>query len=224
VEAILFDWDGTLVDSLDALYQANVAVLAAFGLPFDADLYRRHFTPDWRLMYRRLGVPEARLGEANERWLRCYEGGASTTLFPGVTGALDRLRRSGVRIGLVTAGDRSVVGPQLVRLGVEDRFDVTVFGDDLAAHKPDPAPLLHALERLGLRGSARTAAYVGDVADDMRMAAAVGARGVGIPSALSDARALLAAGASEIAPSVVDWVDRVVGIMLVDGRPHAPAV
>ncbi len=66
MDAILFDWDGTLADTLGAIYQANVEVMAALGLPFDPAIYRRHFAPDWRVMYERLGVPADRLEEAND--------------------------------------------------------------------------------------------------------------------------------------------------------------
>ena len=45
MEALLFDWDGTLADSLGAIYAANVAVMDALGLPFDEGIYRRHFAP-----------------------------------------------------------------------------------------------------------------------------------------------------------------------------------
>jgi len=224
MDAILFDWDGTLVDTLGALYRANVEVMAAFDLPFDDELYRLHFTPDWRLMYRRLGVPDDRLAEANTHWLRAYENGYESELFPGVADALDRLAVAGWPLGLVTAGHRSVVGPQLERLGLADRFAVTVFGDDLPVHKPDPAPLRMALETLGLAERPGATAYVGDVPDDMIMARRVGVHGVGIVSALSEPATLTRAGADEIATSVAEWVDRAFGIMLADRMPHAPAV
>jgi HAD superfamily hydrolase (TIGR01549 family) len=224
MEAILFDWDGTLVDTLGALYRANVAVMDAFGLPFDDDLYRRHFAPDWRLMYRRLGIPDHRLDEANEHWLAAYDDGVSSVLFEGAAEAVGRLAGAGRRLGLVTAGDRAVVEPQLERLDLARHFEVTVYGDDLAVHKPDPAPLRRALEGLGLGDRPAEATYVGDVPDDMRMARRVGAHGVGIVSALSDAPSLTAAGADEIASSVAEWVDRALGIMRVDRTPRAPAV
>ena len=65
MDVILFDWDGTLADTLTAIYRANEAVMAELGLPFDLERYRRHFAPDWRLMYERLGVPPDRLEDAN---------------------------------------------------------------------------------------------------------------------------------------------------------------
>jgi HAD superfamily hydrolase (TIGR01509 family) len=224
MEAALFDWDGTLVDTLPALYRANVAVMAAFGLPFDEDAYRRHYTPYWRALYRDLGVPDERIAEANDRWLEAYESGAASVLFDGVVEALGKLARAGRRLGLVTAGHRSVVEPQLAEHGLEGVFDAVVFGDDLAVHKPDPRPLRRALADLGLADRPTAAVYVGDVPDDMRMARSAGVRGIGIVSALSDERELLAAGAAEVARSVAEWVDRGLGIMRTDGSPKAPAV
>ena len=207
MEAILFDWDGTLIDTLGALYRANVEVMNALGLPFDEVRYRRHFAPDWRLMYRRLGVPEARLDEANDRWLAAYALGGGSQLFPGVAEGLARLAAHGYTLGLVTAGDRSVVEPQLARLGLATTFAATVFGDEVAAHKPDPGPLLAALGTLGMVDRVDEAAYLGDVPDDMRMARAVGVHAVGIVSALGEHADLIAAGADEVVGSAVEWVD-----------------
>ena len=138
MQAILFDWDGTLVDSLGTLYDANAAVMQAFGVPFDPDLYRTHYAPDWRLMYRRLGIAAERLDEANELWLASYDRGAGAIMFAGVKPALRRLKRAGHRLGLVTAGDRDIVLPQLERFGLANLLEVRVFGDDLPVHKPTP--------------------------------------------------------------------------------------
>lgn len=224
MDAILFDWDGTLVDSLGPLYRANLAVVQKMGLPYDEATHRAAYQPDWRRMYISLGIAEDRLDEANDLWHAAYADGAKTTLFPGVDEALERLVATGIRLGLVTAGERSVVAPQLRRLGLDGRFDVAVFGDDHPVHKPDPAPLRAALATLGLAGRPAATAYVGDYMDDMRMARAVGTRAIGIASSLADRQDLLAAGAHEVADSVAEWVDRAIGIMLVDHSPRAPAV
>ncbi len=224
MDAILFDWDGTLADSLGALYRANLAVVRAMGLPYDEATYRATYEPDWRRMYRRLGIAEDRLEEANELWRAAYDGGASSRLFPGTEEALDRIAATGTRLGLVTAGDRSVVAPQLRRFGLDGRFEVEVFGDDHPVHKPDPAPLRAALATLRLADRPAAAAYVGDYTDDMRMARSAGTRAIGIASALADRADLLAAGAHEVALSVAEWADHASGIMLADRLPRAPAV
>jgi phosphoglycolate phosphatase-like HAD superfamily hydrolase len=210
VEAILFDWDGTLVDSLGAFHAANSAVMAAFGLPFDVAAYRRNYVPDWREMYRRLGIPPDRIDEANMLWEDAFgpDGEAVVAAFPGVVDALDRLREAGVVLGIVTAGIRAVVEPQLARTGLADLLPVRVFGDDLPVHKPDPEPLRRALRLCGHDRRPETSAYVGDAPTDMQMAVAVGARAIGIESVLGDPVDLRAAGADEVAPSVAAWVDR----------------
>lgn len=209
MEAILFDWDGTLVDSLGAFHRANAAVMEAFGLPFDVQRYRLHYTPDWREMYRRLGVPLDRLDEANVLWEATFgDDGDSVVAFPGTLAALERLRDVGAVLGIVTAGHREVVEPQLERTGLGALLPIRVFGDDLPVHKPDPEPLRLALRLAGERHRPETSAYVGDAPTDMRMAVAVGARGIGIESALGDPEELLAAGAVELAASVAAWVER----------------
>ena len=207
MHAILFDWDGTLVDSLGEFHRANATVMASFGLPFDEVLYRRHYVPDWRLMYLRLGVPDDRLDEANELWHATFATGADVIAFDGVAAALGRLRDAGKELGIVTAGHRAIVAPQLERMGLAGLLTTLVFGDDLAVHKPDPAPLRMALELLDLADRPEQAAYVGDAPTDMEMARAVGVRAVGISSVIGDPDELRAAGAAEVAPSVVAWVD-----------------
>jgi beta-phosphoglucomutase-like phosphatase (HAD superfamily) len=209
MQAILFDWDGTLADSLAGLYAANVEVMRTFGLPFDETLYRRHFSPDWRLMYERLGVPPERMAEANRLWIEAFDGGRRTTLLPGAGDAVERLSAAGYRLGLVTAGHREIVEPQMTRLGVDRLLPVRVYGDDMHAQKPDPAPLRRAFALLGGGIDPAAAAYVGDTAEDMLMARAVGAHPVGIPSVVGTVEALRAAGAGELAPSVAAWADRV---------------
>jgi HAD superfamily hydrolase (TIGR01549 family) len=208
MDAVIFDFDGTLVDSLPAIFRANVDVLAAYDLPFDEQLYRRHYVPDWRLMYQRLGVPTEHLDAAGERWRELYRSVDMPSAFRGVHEALVRLSEAGAALGLVTAGDRDVVEDQLERLGLASLISVTVCGSDDIASKPHPDPLLLALKALGLEGRPEGAAYVGDAPDDMRMARAVGTRAIGIVSTLGTEADLLAAGAHEVAPSVADWVAR----------------
>jgi phosphoglycolate phosphatase-like HAD superfamily hydrolase len=209
MEAILFDWDGTLVDSLGAFHVANATVMKTFGLPFDEVVYRRHYVPDWREMYIRLGIPVDRLDEANALWETAFAGGSDLVVaFAGAAEALVRLHAIGTVLGIVTAGHRDVVEPQLARTGLAPLLPIRVFGDDLPVHKPDPAPLRRAIELAGHGHRPETSMYVGDAPTDMQMAVTAGARGIGIESVLGDPDELRAAGASEVAPSVAVWVDR----------------
>lgn len=218
MQAILFDWDGTLVDSLGAFHSANAAVMAAFGLPFDEVVYRRNYAPDWRLMYLRLGVPGDRLHEANELWHAEFATSPDVFAFDGVAEALEALTATGAQLGLVTAGDRAIVLPQLERTGLDRLLPIRVFGDDLDVHKPDPAPLRLALSTIGIEDRPDDVAYVGDAPTDMLMACAVGVHAIGITSVLGDADELREAGAETVAESVAVWAAAHVDALRAAGR------
>jgi phosphoglycolate phosphatase len=157
-------------------------------------------------MYDSLGIPEDRVADAVQVWSRTFRADL-TQPFPGVQAALARLAAAGCRLGIVTGGSRPEIEPQIGRLGLEELLAVRVYGHDTDAGKPDPRPLRLAL---AMAGDVRSedAIYVGDALDDVRMAAAAGVRGVGIVSMLSTGEELIAAGATEYADSVAEWVER----------------
>ena len=66
--AVLFDWDGTLVDTIPMIYRANVVALREFGITMSRDWYRERYTPDWRRSYRELGIPEDKWNDIAARW------------------------------------------------------------------------------------------------------------------------------------------------------------
>lgn len=212
MKAMIFDWDGTLVDTLPAITRANAEVLGSYGVAYDDAAYRAAYSPDWRSMYRRLGVPAEHVEEAGDRWLGEYRSLMTEVRpFRGVEAAIGRLAMAGFRLGIVTAGDRPVVEHQLEATGLARYFSAVVCGEDLPFAKPDPRPLLHALAQLGIPDDPGRATYIGDAPDDMRMARTVGARGVGIVSIIGDRLELEAAGASEVADSVAEWVAALLG-------------
>jgi phosphoglycolate phosphatase len=210
MRTILFDWDGTIVDSVGALYDTDAVICRRLGLPFDLAIYRRTFSPNWRLMYSNLGIPEDRVNEAVGIWREVFRP-ERVLPFDGVRGALVELARAGFVVGLVTGGSRPEIEPQLARIGVDGLLAVRVYGDDTPSGKPDPAPLRLALQLCG-GVDASESIYVGDALDDMRMAASAGAHGVGITSMLATAEDLMAAGARESAGSVVEWSERFLNV------------
>lgn len=211
MRAVLFDWDGTLVDTLGYMWEATEVVMRRYGLAVDEARYRAEFTPDWRELYRRFGMPADEIEEAGATWWATYRGHRLGALLPGARESVARLCAAGYLTGLVTAGHRANVEEQLARHEMGGLLPIRVFGDELPEAKPHPEPLRRALRALGLADAAGEAAYVGDSFDDIRMAVAVGARPVGITSVLGDADALRAAGAAEVAGSVAEWVDRLLG-------------
>jgi len=92
--------------------------------------------------------------------------------------ALDELKARGHRLGIVTAKRRVTVELAFARIPIEHLFDTVVGGDETDRHKPDPAPLLLALERMG--ADARDTAYVGDSPFDRQAAKAAGLYAIGV--------------------------------------------
>jgi pyrophosphatase PpaX len=205
--AALFDWDGTIVDSLPAIYRANVVVLGELGIRFSRSWFRDHYTPDWRRAYRELGIPEDRWNLLAERWSEEMQR-AQPRALPWARGALRRLARRGVRLGLVTASTRSVVEPGLRRLNLEGLFEAMLFADDVDNGKPHPEALLLALAELGVTPA--DSVYVGDTIVDLEMARAAGAPFAAVGTTTPGA-AFQAAGVPRVWSGVGAWADDLLG-------------
>jgi phosphoglycolate phosphatase len=134
-----------------------------------------------------VGLPESRWEQADARWLEHYRE-ERAELLPGTREALERLRQSEHRLGIVTAGDRQRVAGELQDLGLSAVFSALVGSGDTAEKKPHPGALLLALDRLGV--PATDAAYVGDSPEDVYMARAAGVYSVGIPGGFPNRQAL----------------------------------
>jgi HAD superfamily hydrolase (TIGR01549 family) len=191
LRAVLFDWDGTLVDSAEATYRCYEEVFGAFGIAFGRARFASTYSPNWLETYRQVGLPEADWPRADRLWLEAY-GRRRSVLLPGAHSALARLRAADLVLGLVTSGDRGRVSEELRELGVQPFFGALVCGGDLPFRKPRPEPLLAALRELEVEAAA--AAYVGDSPEDVLMTRAAGAFAVAVPGGFPNHAALAASG------------------------------
>jgi len=201
LRAVLFDWDGTLVDSAEVSYRAFARLFQSYGIAFDREAFARTYSPNWIVTYRAMRLPEADWPEADARWVALYREEWSA-LLPGARDALRLLGEHGKALGLVTSGDRDRVRGELQRLGLDRLFGAVVCGQDVVERKPHPEGLLLALDRLAC--TAAEAAYVGDSPEDIEMARAAGALSVGIPGPFPNREALVASRPDRLAASITE--------------------
>jgi len=173
---VLFDWDGTLLDSFAADAQAYSGMFEALGLAWSMDLLKQHYSPNWHRVYRAARIPRARWDEADRLWMRFYQK-HQPELQPGARQVLRTLERR-FTLALVSSGSRQRVRRQLREHGVAAMFRAKVCSEDAPRRKPHPAPLRMALDRL--RIAPNVCVYVGDAPEDIEMAHRAGVRAIGV--------------------------------------------
>ncbi len=174
-QIILFDLDGTLIDSVRLILDSYHHTLRSHGLPArtDEDWLRGLGTPlhvqfsDWRDDPDTLQALIATYREYN---LEHHD--RMVTVYPGVVDAVQEIRDAGVRTGLVTSKNRKGALRGLGLAGLEEMMDVLVCADEVTNPKPHPEPVEKAVRILG--GSVRETIYVGDSIHDMQSGRAAG--------------------------------------------------
>ncbi len=181
LRSILFDFDGTLLDSFLTHRYAFKTTFARFDIEMSEAAFLETYSPDWTRVYTAAGLPEKDWDLANTYWLEA-EASQQPALFPGIPETLARLHKH-YPLGLVTAGTKPRVLHDLTRTGIDQFFQVVVTGDDVQKKKPSPEGLLQALESLNI--AAEEAIYLGDTTTDLHTAQAVGMPFISILSEVS---------------------------------------
>lgn len=163
---VIFDLDGTLIDSAPDIHATANAVLAQEGqAPMSLEVIRSFVgngvpTLVARMLARR-GLPDsgAQHARMTADFVRRYDAAVDLTeLYPNVLETLNILQSAGHRLGLCTNKPEAATRAVLAHFGLSDLFDAIIGGDSLPQRKPDPAPLRAVLAHLG----AAQAIYVGD--------------------------------------------------------------
>lgn len=203
--ALLFDLDGTLVDTDAAHIRAWNDVLAELGRSMEPDFYRAHVMGAANDSIKQALFPEM-AAEEWPRWVEAKEAAFRAglgALHPaeGLVRLLDWADRLSIPTGVVTNAPRPNAELMLQGLGLADRFDALVIGQELAHGKPHPLPYLTGLEKLG--SAADSALAFEDSPSGIRAAAAAGIHTVGMLATLRE-EALKTAGAATVIRDFAD--------------------
>ncbi|HET6628834.1 MAG TPA: phosphoglycolate phosphatase [Woeseiaceae bacterium] len=214
-EAVLFDLDGTLVDTAPDMVAILTELQKDNGCePLPYETVRAHVS-NGAMGLIRLGFPQVSDTERDRLhrdFLERYEQAicVGSTLFPGLSELLDQLDAHACPWGVVTNKPRRMTEPLLEQLGLGERIAATVSGDTLPQRKPHPAPVLLACRMMDV-APAHTL-YVGDAERDIAAGRSAGTRTIAaaygyiVPG--DDPAAwgadLIAAGTEELLQQVLD--------------------
>jgi len=209
---VIFDLDGTLLDSAPDLAFAANRMLAALGMPGRDLALLASFIGKGipRLVERSLagtldGTADAALvARALPLYERFYgeESGRRTSVYPGVAEGLEMLERKGLPLACVTNKAERFTHALLADKGLAHFFSVVVGGDTLPRKKPDPLPFRHVCERFGV--ASREVLVVGDSRNDVAGARAAGCPVICVPYGYSEGEPVASLEGDAIVASLVE--------------------
>lgn len=217
--AILFDLDGTLVDSMPDIATATNAMLAAIGhrtLPIEQ--LRTFVGKGTTILIKRaiaanIDPPEPEaifFAQAQQLFNQYYHlyNGTKSQLYPNVIAGLQQLKKRKLKLGVVTNKPHEFTIPLLEKTGLLPFFEVVVSGDTCTLKKPHPEPLYHACKLLSI--SIQNTLFVGDSQNDTQAANAANMDVLILPYGYNEGNAIQNLKFNAIVPdihAIVDWID-----------------
>lgn len=194
IQAVLFDFDMTLVDSSHAIHYCTNLMAKKMGLP----------EVGYKELLATIGLPIDQSwiqlwGDFKEEWLNDYRENfrevelSELKPFSDAVAVLEALRAQGVKVGIVS--NRRFARRSASAAGLAPYMDVVIGLEDVENAKPHPEPLFKGFQTLGIDPA--RGVYVGDTDIDMKTAEAAGVRGIGVATGNFSVQALLNAGASQ---------------------------
>jgi phosphoglycolate phosphatase len=218
ISAVLFDLDGTLLDTVPDLYAAASAMLSDLGrpaLPVEAirsyvgrgipNLVKRVLAGSLDVAEDNAPPPPEALSSFRRHYAR--ENGRNVQHYPGVIEGLDALKAQGVPMAVITNKAEAFTLPLLEQTGLSGYFDVVVSGDLLPKQKPDPMALVWACGRLGV--SPADALFIGDSINDFLAGRAAGCHVFLLPYGYNEGRDVQELDCDAIVPTVESAVERI---------------
>ncbi len=179
ISTLLFDWDGTIVDSHQLGLTAFERSFASLGINFDIEVYREVYSPNWYSVYEAMGLPKEKWQQADDLWVEYY-GAQTAQLVEGAETTIKELHGKGYQLGVVSSGSDCRVTREIAELGLQNIFLAVVCNEQMQNKKPHPEGLETAMCLLDR--SAGECCYVGDSPEDIEMGQRAGMLTVGVRS------------------------------------------
>ena len=210
--AVLFDLDGTLVDSVETRIAAWLQTFAEVGLPTSREQLSPLIGLDGRRLAKEVAalagspIDEARAEEIDHRSGEIYESlNRSPRPLPGVRRLVDAIEARNISWAIATSSRRAQVATSVAALGLSAE-PMIVDASNVAHAKPEPDLLLYAAKELGIEPG--RCWYVGDSTWDMVSAVAAGMIAIGVTAGSAvDSVALVGAGAATVVPTLDDLAE-----------------
>lgn len=178
IKTILFDFDGTLIDTNELIYHSFDYTFKKFGYSFTKEEILQFNGPPLRETFSQLNPDLAEEMIRTYRTHNAQHHEAYVKLFPNVKETLEVLREKGFELGVVTAKMREGVKQGMEITGIESYFDTIVTIDDVENPKPHPEPVIKALNKLN--AEADTAIMIGDNYHDIIAGNKAGTKTAGV--------------------------------------------
>ncbi|MDD5317615.1 MAG: HAD family hydrolase [Candidatus ainarchaeum sp.] len=194
IKTVIFDWDGTLVDTARLSYGIYRHLFKIYGIPdVPWKKFREEFTADYHEYYAKKGIPRSEFENADRVWLRMYnDAEKEIRLVPGAKKLLFALHRKGIRMGIVSNGSGVRIRKEIRERGISKMFKIVVTADEIPDFKPSPKGIVYALG--AMRAKPSEAMYVGDMVEDVIAGKRAGVATMGVATGKHPPKKIAEAG------------------------------
>ncbi|PMQ01678.1 MAG: phosphatase [Dictyoglomus sp. NZ13-RE01] len=166
VKAVIWDWDGTLVDSFSACFKTTKKIFSLFEKNITEEEYVKNFYPNWYKMYENFGIEKELWEVIDSLWYKHFDY-SEVKWREGAEENLRLIKDLGIKQGVVTASTRRDINEESKYLRPERYIDKFICFEDAEKKKPDPEPLFKILEIFKVKPE--ECIYIGDTAGDIIM-------------------------------------------------------